>query len=139
MFPYRDENPTVLTPIVMVAIVVANVAAWIFVQGLGTEPSLSRSVGELGLIPGAFPHRLPAGLSIPVRPGMACVIGPAPTWYAPLTSMFLHGGWFHLIGNMWFLVVFGNNIEDAMGHGRFLVFYVLTGLAAAAAQMVASP
>src|SRR5215470_3006498 len=70
---------------------------------------------------------------------MACVIGPSPTWYAPLTSMFLHGGWFHLIGNMWFLVVFGNNIEDAMGHGRFLVFYLLTGLAAAAAQMVASP
>jgi membrane associated rhomboid family serine protease len=70
---------------------------------------------------------------------MTCVLGATPTWYAPLTSMFLHGGWFHLLGNMLFLAVFGNNIEDAMGHGRYLVFYLLTGLAAAAAQMAAGP
>jgi membrane associated rhomboid family serine protease len=53
--------------------------------------------------------------------------------------MFLHGGWLHLIGNMWFLWVFGNNIEDSMGHSRFLAFYLLTGLAAASAQMVVNP
>jgi membrane associated rhomboid family serine protease len=139
VFPIRDENPTVLTPIVTGAIVVLNVAAWLFLQGMGTEPLLSRSVCELGLIPGEFLRRLPPGSSIPLSPGMACVIGATPAWYAPLTSMFLHGGWFHLIGNMWFLVLFGNNIEDAMGHVRFAAFYLLTGLAAAAAQMVAGP
>ena len=58
---------------------------------------------------------------------MACVLGVEPHWYTPLTSMFLHGGWLHLIGNMWFLWLFGNNVEDSMGHVRFLVFYLLCG------------
>jgi membrane associated rhomboid family serine protease len=60
-------------------------------------------------------------------------------WYTPLTSMFLHGGWLHLIGNMWFLWLFGNNVNDSMGHGRFLVFYLLCGLAAAAGQTLVNP
>jgi membrane associated rhomboid family serine protease len=62
-----------------------------------------------------------------------------PAWYTPLTSMFMHGGWFHLLGNMWFLWIFGNNVEDSMGHGRFIAFYLLCGLAAAAAQTLADP
>jgi membrane associated rhomboid family serine protease len=139
MIPYKDENPTVLTPFVTVAIIAVNVVAWIFLQGMGMEPRLSRSVCELGLIPAEFLHRLPPGFAVPLSPGLTCVLGPSPTWYAPLTSMFLHGGWFHLLGNMLFLAVFGNNIEDAMGHGRYLFFYLLTGLAAAAAQMAAGP
>jgi membrane associated rhomboid family serine protease len=57
----------------------------------------------------------------------------------PLTSMFMHGSWFHIIGNMWFLWVFGNNVEDVMGRARFIVFYVLCGLAAATAQTMANP
>jgi membrane associated rhomboid family serine protease len=66
-------------------------------------------------------------------------MGEQPTWYTPVTSMFLHGGWFHLIGNMWFLWVFGNNVEDSMGRVRYLMFYILSGLAAAAAQTLANP
>jgi membrane associated rhomboid family serine protease len=66
------------------------------------------------------------------------VIG-QPHWYTPLSSMFLHGGWLHLIGNMWFLWLFGNNVEDSMGHGRYLAFYLLCGLAAAAAQTLVNP
>jgi membrane associated rhomboid family serine protease len=138
MFPYRDENPSILTPFVTVGVIVLNVGCWIFLQGLGMEPALSQSVCELGLIPAEVLGRVPAGTTVAVSESTACVLGTA-AWYAPLTSMFLHGSWFHLLGNMWFLYVFGNNIEDAMGHVRFLIFYIVTGLAAAAAQVLAGP
>jgi len=139
VFPYKDENPTYLAPIVTVGIVLLNVAAWLALQGAGTEPALTRSVCELGLIPGDLLGRVPDGYEFPLGQGMACVLGGAPAWHTTLTSMFLHGGWFHLIGNMWFLWVFGNNIEDAMGHGRFVGFYLLCGLLAAAAQVATGP
>jgi membrane associated rhomboid family serine protease len=61
------------------------------------------------------------------------------TWITPLTSMFMHGGWMHIIGNMWFLWVFGDNLEDVMGRGRFIGFYLLCGLAAAVGQMLIDP
>jgi len=70
---------------------------------------------------------------------MVCVVESAPKYWTVLTSMFMHGGWFHLIGNMLFLWVFGNNIEDAMGHVKFLFFYLICGAAAAAAQTFVSP
>ena len=139
MFPYRDDNPTILTPISTIALIAANLVVWAVVQGFGTEPLLSRSVCTLGMISGELLGLVPAGTQIPVAPGVQCVLGVAPTWYTPLTSMFLHGGWFHLLGNVWFLWVFGNNVEDSMGHVRFLVFYVVCGLAAAAAQIGVNP
>ena len=139
MFPYKDENPTYLAPVVTVGIVLLNAAAWLVFQGAGTEPALTRSVCELGLIPADLLGRVAKGYEFPLGQGMACVLGGAPAWHTTLTSMFLHGGWFHLIGNMWFLWVFGNNIEDAMGHGRFVPFYLLCGLLAAAAQVAAGP
>ncbi|HEU5049155.1 MAG TPA: rhomboid family intramembrane serine protease [Gemmatimonadales bacterium] len=139
MFPYRDDNPTLATPIATLGFMAINVAVWLFIQGMGTEPRLSASVCELGLIPGEFFGRLPAGYTFPISPESACVLGGHPVWYAPLTSMFLHGGWFHLIGNMWFLWVFGNNVEDSMGRLRYVVFYLLCGLAAAATQAVLDP
>lgn len=139
MFPYRDDNPTLKTPIVTLILIGINVAVWILVQGMGAEPLLSRSVCELGLIPGEFLGLLPVGASVPLGPNTVCVMGDEQTWFTPVTSMFLHGGWFHLIGNTWFLWVFGNNVEDSMGHLRFLFFYVLCGLFAAAAQTFMSP
>jgi membrane associated rhomboid family serine protease len=139
VFPYKDENPTSLAPIVTVAVVLVNAAAWVVLQGAGAEPALARSVCELGLIPGDLLGTVPDGYETPVGRGMVCVLGGPPAWHTTLTSMFLHGGWFHLIGNMWFLWVFGNNIEDVMGHGRFVAFYLLCGLLAAAAQVAASP
>jgi membrane associated rhomboid family serine protease len=138
MFPIRDDNPTLGTPAITVVLIGLNVAAWILVQGMGAEPVLSQSVCELGLIPGELLGRLPAGYTLPMSRDMSCVIGP-PHWFTPLTSMFLHGGWLHLIGNMWFLWLFGNNVEDSMGHGRYLVFYLMCGLAAAAAQTLVNP
>jgi membrane associated rhomboid family serine protease len=139
MFPYRDDNPTLAAPIVTLLLIGANVVFWVAVQGMGAEPNLSRSVCELGLIPGEFLGRLPDGSAVPMSRSTVCVIGGERSWFTPLTSMFLHGGWFHLIGNMWFLWVFGNNVEDSMGHLRYLSFYVLCGLAAAAAQTLVNP
>jgi membrane associated rhomboid family serine protease len=139
MFPYRDDNPTLGQPVVTLLIIAANVAVWILVQGMGQDPALARSVCELGLIPGEFLGRVAPGTQLPLSPGEVCVLGIERHWYTPLTSMFLHGGWLHLIGNMWFLWVFGNNVEDSMGHARYLAFYLLCGLAAAAAQTFVSP
>jgi len=138
MFPYRDDNPTLATPVVTFLLIGLNVAAWILVQGMGTEPALSSSVCQLGLIPGEYLNRVPDGTTLPMSPTTTCVLGDS-AWFTPISSMFLHGGWFHLIGNMWFLWVFGNNVEDSMGHVRYLVFYLLSGLAAALAQTVVNP
>ena len=139
MFPYRDDNPTLATPIATFALILANVAMWVLVQGMGTEPALSASVCRLGLIPGEFLHQLPQGYTLPISEGLACVLGTDTVWYTPLTSMFMHGGWLHLIGNMWFLWVFGNNVEDSMGRVRYVAFYLLCGLAAAATQTFLQP
>jgi membrane associated rhomboid family serine protease len=139
MFPYRDDNPTLATPAVTVLLIGLNVAVWVLVQGMGTDPALARSVCELGLIPGELLGRVPEGTTVQMGPGSTCVLGAEQSWYTPLTSMFLHGGWFHLIGNMWFLWVFGNNVEDSMGHFRYITFYLLAGLAAAAAQTFVNP
>jgi membrane associated rhomboid family serine protease len=79
------------------------------------------------------------GTTIPLSPTEACVLGVERHWYTPLTSMFLHGGWLHLLGNMWFLWLFGNNVEDSMGHARYHAFYLLCGLAAAVGQTVVAP
>lgn len=139
LLPYRDDNPTVLTPFVTVALIAANVAIWVVVQGMGSDQRLAETVCQLGLIPGDLMHRLPMGALFDLGGGRACQIAGGNSWYTVITSMFLHGGWVHLLGNMWFLWLFGNNVEDIMGHGRFLVFYLLSGAAAAAVQVVVDP
>jgi membrane associated rhomboid family serine protease len=139
MFPYRDDNPSVLRPVVTLGLIALNVAMWVLVQGMGAEPRLAASVCELGLIPADLLGRAVPGTSFPIADGLVCVVEPGTPWRTLFTSMFLHGGWLHLLGNLWFLWVFGNNVEDAMGHHRFALFYVLCGLAAAVAQMAVSP
>jgi membrane associated rhomboid family serine protease len=139
MFPIRDDNPHFLTPYTTYAIIVLNIAAWALVQGFGMEPQLSSSVCRLGLIPGELLQTVPGGVRFPVGPDATCVLGDDPAWLTTVTSMFMHGGWMHIIGNMWFLWIFGNNVEDAMGHARFALFYLLCGLAAAAAQTLTDP
>ena len=120
MFPYKDENPTELTPVVTLGIIAVNAMVWLLVQGLGADEPLARSVCQLGLIPGEVLRTVPPGTSVPLGPGVHCVLTADAHWSTVLTSMFMHGGWFHIIGNMWFLWVFGNNIEDSMGHARFV-------------------
>ncbi|MGB1657522.1 MAG: rhomboid family intramembrane serine protease [Longimicrobiales bacterium] len=133
MFPLRDHNPTEIVPIFTVLIAGATVASWWLLQGAGLSPeALYSSVCALGVVPADVTGAAPSG-----RPAVCDVrsLG-VPTLF---TSMFLHGSWGHLIGNLWFLWVFGNNIEDSMGHLRFVAFYLLTGVAAAVAQIVIAP
>jgi len=139
MFPVRDENPHFLTPYVTWAIIAINVVAWLTVQRFGTEASLAHSLCDLGLIPGELLHSVPPGTSVPLTPHFQCVVDANADHITVFTHMFLHGGWLHLLGNMWFLWIFGNNVEDSMGHARFVVFYLLCGLAAAGLQVAASP
>lgn len=139
MIPIRDENPTVLTPVITLGLIVVTGLVWVVVQGAGSPEALARSVCELGLIPADVLGRVAPGTQIPMGGGTVCRLGGDGSWLTVLSSMFLHGGWFHLIGNLWFLWVFGNNVEDAMGHGRFLAFYLICGVAAAVAQILPQP
>lgn len=139
MFPYKDENPTEHPAVITVAIIIANVLAFILVQGAGAEGQLARSVCDFGLIPGEILRTAKPGTGVELAKGMMCLVDPEPKYWTVLSSMFMHGGWFHLIGNMLFLWVFGNNIEDAMGHVKFLIFYLICGVAAAAAQTFINP
>jgi membrane associated rhomboid family serine protease len=139
MFPIRDDNPNILVPYTTYAIVIVNILAWVFAQGMGMEPQLSGSVCRLGLIPGELLGGLSNYSAIELGPNNLCPINESSAWLTPFTSMFMHGGWLHIIGNMWFLWVFGDNVEDSMGHFRFAIFYLLCGLAAAALQIIADP
>ena len=141
MIPLSDELPTVRTPWMTYLILIAMFMTWIFVQGAGfDQQTLAASVCNLGLVPGELTHMAPVGTAVPLGGGMACVVDNDPiNILTPFISMFLHGGWGHLLGNALFFWVFGNNIEDSMGHFRFLAFYLVCGLAAAVAHVLAQP
>jgi membrane associated rhomboid family serine protease len=111
----------------------ATLAVWAVVQGGGLSlDTLRQSICSYGVIPAEITGRAGGLASGP------CALG-GLTWEAVVTSVFLHGGWMHIAGNMWFLWIFGNNVEDAMGHGRFLGFYFAAGCVAAVFQILASP
>jgi membrane associated rhomboid family serine protease len=139
MIPYRDENETQRRALVTGTIIGLNILSWLVVQGAGADLLLARSVCNLGLIPGELTGLLPPGRGFPIGQGAVCLTDPGRQASHLLTSMFLHGGWMHLIGNMWFLWIFGNNVEDSMGHARFVVFYLVSGFAAALLQVFMTP
>ena len=139
MIPYHDENTTQRTAFITLAFVAANVLSWVLVQGAGEMLPLAESVCNFGLIPGELSGTLGAGVRFPMGDGLVCVTDPGRQVSNLFTSMFLHGSWLHLIGNMWFLWLFGNNIEDAMTRPRFFAFYLLCGVAAALAQVLVDP
>jgi len=128
MIPLRDDNPITITPVVTWALIAVNVLVFFYQVSLGPNAG-QRFVFQFGAIPAVIvgERDLPAGLAV------------VPSEMSLFTSMFLHGGWMHLIGNMWFLWIFGNNIEEAMGHVRFIVFYVLCGFLASASHIFAYP
>ena len=138
VLPIRDENPRLHPPIATVALISLNVATWILLQDFGSETALARSICLYGLVPGDLLHTAPAGAQVELGRGLVCVLDGQSNWTTIFSSMFMHGGWLHLIGNMWFLWIFGDNVEDAMGHVRFSIFYLLCGLAAALTQMAAN-
>ena len=138
MFPLKDENPTELFPVVTIVIIAMNVMAWLLVQHGGAGEGFLASLCTFGAIPADITGGLESGEVIFLATDLPCRVG-ALGWGTVLTSMFMHGGWMHLIGNMWFLWVFGNNIEDSMGHFRFVVFYLLCGVLAAGAHILTDP
>jgi membrane associated rhomboid family serine protease len=139
VFPYRDENETIRTPYATFVLIALTAGVWLVIQGAGSSMALARSICNLGLIPGELTLSVPPGTRFPMGEGLACLTGPGRQTAHIFTSMFLHGSWMHILGNMWFLWIFGNNVEDAMGRLRFVVFYLLTGVAAALAQVVLTP
>jgi membrane associated rhomboid family serine protease len=114
MIPLRDVIPSRTTPYITVTIIVLNAIAWFFELSMG-ERQLTEFLFVYGVVPAAF------------------------SWPTLITSMFLHGSWSHVIGNMWYLWIFGDNVEDRLGHGRFIVFYLLCGIAAAMGQIAMDP
>jgi membrane associated rhomboid family serine protease len=126
--PLYDDNPTSGTPVVTWMIIAACVVVFFWQASLPPREATA-AIYSYGLIPGV----LFGGIQLPSR---LAVIPPEATL---LTSMFLHGGWMHLIGNMLFLWIFGDNVEEALGSVRFLVFYLLCGIAAALGQALADP
>jgi membrane associated rhomboid family serine protease len=139
LFPYRDENETIRTPVVTIALIAINVLVWILVQHAGREPWVAATVCNLGLVPGELTLRASVGDGFSLGHGLSCIVDPGRAPEHILTSMFLHGSWMHLLGNMWFLWLFGNNVEDSMGRLRFILFYLICGTAAAAGQVFSDP
>lgn len=132
MFPLKDDNPSRTTPIFTIALIIANVLVFIYQVSLeigGTEGARAAEsfIREFGLVPCRLTGSCPAPADLP---------SPVLTIF---TSMFMHGGWFHVGGNMLYLGIFGNNIEDTLGHVRYLLFYLASGVAAALAQVVVNP
>ena len=128
MIPLHDDNPTEITPVVTIAFIAACVLVFFYQVTLPPRPG-EMFVYQFGAIPAVvFGHaQMPAGLT--ALPAIGTLV----------SSMFLHGGWMHLIGNMLYLWIFGNNIEDVMGHTKFIIFYVTCGILAALSHAVINP
>ena len=150
MFPFADNNPTHRTPVVTYALILANVLAFLWFWQLGEQQQMAVTL-RYGFMPARIEQlsngeplqieispaeRRQIGLFIVERPGLKAEIPPDRNEIirSIFTCMFLHGSWMHLIGNMWFLFLFGNNIEDRLGHILFPIFYIAGGLAATAAH-----
>jgi rhomboid family protein len=137
MIPLGDDVPTVRTPIATYAIIIICFLVWIFYQDAGLNAfQLAKTVCDTGMVPGELTHLAPIGQSVPLGPGIVCAVDNDPiNKFTPLISMFLHGSWLHILGNMLYLFVFGRAVEDSMGSGRFFAFYIICGLVAAATHI----
>lgn len=127
MIPISDDNPVRLTPYVNWALIGLCVLAFAYQFSLGEQGE--QLVNRLGFVPAVLLHPQQTMAMVPAFPAALTI----------LTSMFLHGGFLHLGGNMLYLLIFGNNVEDAMGHARYLLFYLASGIAAALTMAFVSP
>ncbi len=141
MFPVSDDNPTYRTPVVTIGLIVLLVGVWTIVQGGGLDQMhLAATVCDWGLVPAELTRLRPVGFAVPIGEGIACVVDDhAINWATPFLSLFLHGSWGHVLSNCLFLWVFGNNVEDVMGRGRFIFFYLACGLVASATHLLLDP
>jgi membrane associated rhomboid family serine protease len=158
VIPVRDVNPLRRTPYVTYALIAANFVVFLLTPGIAGSVVGQSDLAQLchlqafldqyaavprELIHDQLPHLVPTG-EVGVGPkGAGCVVAPPDYHKSPpvsvFTAMFLHGSWLHLLGNMLFLLIFGNNIEDRMGHVRYLLFYVVCGYAAAYGFALTNP
>lgn len=122
MFPIRDNNPSRIAPIVTWLLILANIIVFLGELAMDSH-ELTRTVHAFGVTPADFIHDPMSG----------------EQWTTVFTSMFMHGGWLHLISNMWALFIFGDNVEDRLGHALYLFFYLLCGVAAALTQVFLLP
>ena len=125
MIPLRDDNPAQRIPVVTRVFILANIATWMVEISLGD--ALPDFLRDWGVVPGRLVASLAGDTSLPVEAATL------------VTSMFLHGGWMHLIGNMWYLWIFGDNVEDRMGSWRFFLFYLAGGVVAALVHSALMP
>jgi membrane associated rhomboid family serine protease len=128
MIPIRDDQPRFSVPYLTYFLIGLNLLIFFFEAALDPR-SLEILIRQFGLIPAHVTHLL----------GGEAGTNPAASLLPILTSMFLHGSWLHVIGNMWFLWIFGDNIEDYLGHFQYLMFYLISGVAAALAQLALTP
>ncbi len=124
MIPLRDDNPSSSRPVINYLLIITCVVVFLYMLSLGSSDQIGRFTVTYGVIPAQI-----VGRGGDVSPSYATLV----------TSMFLHGGWFHLLGNMLYLWIFGDNVEDLMGHGGYLLFYLLSGVIAAVAQILINP
>lgn len=127
MIPLKDDNPTELYPVVTVAVMGGCILAFLWQLSLG--PAQQQAIYALGVVPAVL-------FDLKALPPEVALVSAEATL---VTSLFLHGGWLHLAGNMLYLWIFGNNVEDAVGHGRFVFFYLVCGMVAALSQALPTP
>ena len=145
MIPVGDSVRSRTFPYVNLAIIAINVLVFFYELTLSTVPQgliglseLDRFLFDWGTLPACLGERFGFEPEVPSRALDALCPDSGNVLFTPFASMFIHGGWFHLIGNMIFIWVFGDNVEDAMGHTRYAVFYLIAGLAATAAHVAVS-
>jgi len=127
MLPFKDNIPTQRFPLITVLLIAINIAMFIYELTLDATGQLDVFMTQYGMTPYEITH------------GVSLVPRGLPVYITLFTSMFLHGGWLHIGGNMLYLWIFGNNVEDSMGRGRFVVFYLGCGLLAGLAQIAIDP
>jgi membrane associated rhomboid family serine protease len=128
MLPIRDDTPSRTFPLVTFLLILANGLVWLWEVSLGGGAALNNFYYQFGFVPGVL-------TGVYKAPSWAI----APYFLTILTSMFIHGSWGHILGNMLFLWIFGNNIEDYLGHNKYLLFYLAGGVVAAIVQLLSGP
>jgi len=128
MLPIRDDTPSRTFPLVTFLLILANGLIWLWELSLGGGVALNHFYYQFGFVPGVL-------TGVYEAPSWAI----APYFLTTLTSMFIHGSWSHILGNMLFLWIFGNNIEDHLGHNKYLLFYLAGGVVAALVQLLSGP
>ena len=127
MIPIKDDNPQINIPYATYCLIFFNLITWLLIQNLGSGSEYEKSICKFGLIPSVL---------LEYKTFSTCSELNQFGYMSILSSMFLHGGWMHILGNMLFLWVFGGNVEDTMGSFRFFIFYILAGISAAATQII---